>query len=204
MSLTLYSYSECIYCHRIRYILAEKKVPYQLVELNPQKDMQKIKALNPYGSLPVLKERDQTFYDADIIMYYLDERYPMPALMPGYPVMRSKTRLAILRIERDWYSMVKIVLAGEKEAEAARKALEDSFKAIEPIFASSEYFMSDELSLADCTLLPLLWRLPLLGIRLDKSFGAVQAYAERLFSREAFKKSLSKTEKQIPFVLEEE
>ncbi|TNF69967.1 MAG: stringent starvation protein A [Gammaproteobacteria bacterium] len=204
MSLILYSNSECVYCHRIRYILAEKKIPFQLVELNPKKDAQKIKALNPYGSLPVLQERDQTFYDADVIMYYLDERYPMPALMPGYPVMRSKTRLAILRIERDWYAMMHMILNADKDADVAKKALIDSFKAIEPIFASSEYFMADELSLADCTLVPLLWRLPLLGIQLNGNFGAVKTYAERLFSRDSFKKSLSKAEKQIPFVLEEE
>ncbi|MCF6767676.1 glutathione S-transferase N-terminal domain-containing protein [Thiotrichales bacterium 19S11-10] len=204
MSLTLYSYGECVYSHRIRYILAEKKIPYQLIEINPNKNGEQLSLLNPYGKLPVLKERDQTFYDADVIMYYLDERHPMPALMPGYPVLRSKTRLAILRIEKDWYSMMDMIVANGKDAKAAKKALEDSFKAIEPIFASSEFFMSDELSLADCTLVPLLWRLPLLGIKLDKKFGAVKDYADRLFEREAFKKSLSKFEKQLAYELEEE
>lgn len=204
MSLTLYSNSECVYCHRIRYILAEKKIPYQLIELDPKKDQEKINELTPYGRLPVLQERDQTLYDAEVIMYFLDERHPMPALMPGYPVMRSKTRLAILRIERDWYSMMNVILAGGKDAEKAKKALIDSFKAIEPIFSASDYFMSDELSLADCTLVVLLWRLPLMGIELTDKFGAVKDYADNLFARDAFKKSLSKQEKQIPFLLEEE
>jgi RNA polymerase-associated protein len=190
MFITLYVKRHCLYCQQVRWVLEEKKLSYKLVELNPEKDQSTIEQLNPYGSLPIFKERDMILYDSLVIMNYIDERYPAPPLMPPYPVVRAKTRLAIYRIERDWYSMLNIMLQNTKHAESAKKALEDSFQTISPIFAESEFFMSDEMTLADISLTVLLWKLTELDVNLDKAVE-VKNYSERMFAREAFKKSIN-------------
>ncbi|MDA7742078.1 glutathione S-transferase N-terminal domain-containing protein [Francisellaceae bacterium] len=189
MFITLYVDRGCPYCQQVRWVLAEKNIPYQLVELSPTKDKAFIEEHNPYGTLPILKERDRSIYDANVIMFYLDERYPSPSLMPQYPVVRAKTRLAMMRIEKDWYSMLKLVQENGAEAKEAAEALKDSFQAISPIFADSDYFMSEELTLADGALAILLHKLSAVGIELE-SKSEIKKYAERMFAREAFQDSL--------------
>jgi RNA polymerase-associated protein len=57
--------------------------------------------------------------------------------------------------------------------------------------------MSEEYSLIDCAIAPLLWRLPSLGIDINSLGSAITVYANRLFSREAFQESLSEAEKEM-------
>jgi stringent starvation protein A len=197
MFITLYVDRDCPYCQQVRWVLAEKNISYNLVELSLKKDKDFILSHSPYGALPILKERDKTFYDAKVIMYYLDERYPSPSLMPQYPVVRAKTRLALMRIERDWYTMMKLIETKSDRTEEAKEALKDSFTAIAPIFAESEFFMSDEMTLADGALAVLLHRLPSYGVILDKK-NEVQKYADRMFVREAFQQSLLNKNKYKP------
>ena len=100
-------------------------------------------------------------------MEYLDERFPHPPLMPVYPVSRGESRLMMHRIEHDWYALAAKIFRNEPGAEEARNELRESLLALGPIFAEKPYFMSDEFSLVDCYLAPLLWRLPALNITLN-------------------------------------
>ena len=128
-------------------------------------------------------------------MLYIDERYPNPSLLPNYPVEKARTRLAMTRIEREWYSIVNFILLSKNlvKIRAAKKALIESFKAIEPIFSENEFFMSDTMTLADCLLAALLHALPKIGIELDGSLGEISCYAKRIFLRKSFQRTLKKT-----------
>ena len=132
-------------------------------------------------------------------MEYLDERFPHPPLMPVYPVARGKSRLMIYRIERNWYSLVKTILtASANDAEKARKKLRDDLLELAPIFAEYEYFMSEEFSLVDCYLAPLLWRLPELGIELNgQGSNELKIYMTRVFERDSFLASLTELEHEM-------
>ncbi|MFW9674669.1 glutathione binding-like protein, partial [Vibrio parahaemolyticus] len=79
----------------------------------------------------------------------------------------------------------------------ARKELRESLIGVSPIFAEKPYFMSDEISLVDCCLLPILWRLPRLGIELPRAAKPLLDYMERNFAREAFQASLSAVERNM-------
>jgi RNA polymerase-associated protein len=154
--------------------------------------------LNPYGSVPTLVDRDLVLYNTQIIMEYLDDRYPHPPLMPVDPVERARTKLYVYRMERDWYSLLDCFAVGnEAKAVQARKIIRDGLTVIAPIFEQKAFFMSDELTLADYTLLPLLWRLPVYGIELPTAAKPVLDYAERLFARAAFKHSMSGSERDL-------
>jgi RNA polymerase-associated protein len=153
---------------------------------------------NPYGTVPTLVDRDLALYESQIIMEYLDERFPHPPLLPVDPVGRANARLLMHRIDRDWYSLVGQMVHGDDDAAtAARDALRDSLTTSAPIFAASPFFMSDEFSLVDCCIAPLLWRLPALGVDLPAAAVAVTEYSTRLFEWPSFRRSLSDAEREM-------
>ena len=125
-------------------------------------------------------------------MEYLDERFPHPPLMPVYPVARAECRLLMQRIENDWYPVfAKAVDENNPDSIAARKQLREELLAVAPIFTQYEYFMSNEFSLVDCYLAPLLWRIQLLGIEFSGAGSkAIKNYMNKVFSRDSFAKSL--------------
>lgn len=199
MYITLYIKKDCPYSHSAHIALEEKRMSFKVVELDELKDKKTILALNREGTLPILKERDYIIYHTEVVMLYIDERYPAPSLLPNYPVERARRRLAMTRIDREWYSLLNFILCGidQKKTKEAKVALVDSFRAIEPIFSENEFFMSDSMTLADCSLAALLHALPALGIPLDDSLGDITKYAERIFTRESFKRTLPKQIKKI-------
>lgn len=156
-------------------------------------------ALNPYKTVPTLVDRELALYESRIIMEYLDERFPHPPLMPVYPVSRGRSRLMMYRIENNWYKMAKNILGADAEkAEKARNSLRDELLALAPVFAEMHYFMSEEFSLIDCYLAPLLWRLPVYGIELSgPGANEVKTYMKRVFERPSFLASLTDAEREM-------
>jgi len=198
-SMTFYSDASDHYSHRVRIVLAEKGVAVEIHDVDPDNKPEDLASLNPYNSLPTLVDRDLVLYEPNVMMEYLDERFPYPPLLPVYPVARAQSRLWINRIEKDWGGLIDTILNGKgKDVEAARKQLTDSLIATSPIFAELPYFMSEEFSIVDCCVGPILWRLPVLGIELpEKSCKPMLQYMERLFERESFIASLSEAEREM-------
>ncbi|MBB6339974.1 RNA polymerase-associated protein [Pseudomonas fluvialis] len=198
--LTLFSDPVSHYSHRVRLVLAEKGLVADLQEIPAGQCPARLAELNPYGSLPTLADRDLALYEPAVIMEYLEERYPHPPLLPVYPVARANSRLLMHRIQRDWCSLVDQLLDPKvKEAAkvVARKELRESLTGVSPLFADKPYFLSEDLSLVDCCLLPILWRLPLMGIELPRPAKPLLDYMERSFAREAFRASLSAVERDM-------
>lgn len=197
--MTLYSGPDP-YSQRVRMVLAEKNVTCDVLDVrsNPKVHQELIEC-NPYHSVPTLVDRDLVLYQSEIIMEYLDERFPHPPLMPVYPVARGRSRLMIYRVNRDWYQvMERIVNSSDTRAVAdARKELKESLLSVTPVFNEMPFFLSEEFSLVDCCIAPLLWRLPKLGVELPPEARSVAAYAERLFARESFQASLTDAERAM-------
>ena len=195
--MTLYSDPVNPYCHRVRLVLAEKNITYEVEDIDPLNMPEELMELNPYGTLPTLVDRDLKLYESRIIMEYLDERFPHPPLLPVDPVSRSTSRLLLFRVENDWYRQMDIILAGKKEAAKARKELRESLITTAPVFGAKPFFMSDEFTLVDCAIAPLLWRLPVLGVEIPSSAKGLHNYAKRLFEKESFTQSLSEAEREM-------
>lgn len=200
--MTLFCSPTCAYSHRTRLVLFEKGIAADIEYVDVNQPPDDLIALNPYGSTPTMVDRDLVLYDSRIIMEYLDERFPHPPLHPMDPVSRARARMLVYRIDQDWYQLLdEIERSTDKKNAKARKLLRESLIAAAPAFATKPYFLSDEFSLIDCTLAPLLWRLPALGIDLSKQAEAIKIYAQRLFDRDAFQASLSEQERDLtPFV----
>jgi RNA polymerase-associated protein len=178
-------------------VLAEKSITVDIIDVDPLNLTDDVMDLNPYGSLPTLVDRDLTLFESRIIMEYLDERFPHPPLLPVDPVSKASSRLFMYRVDRDWYSLMDAILAGGKSATKARKELRESLIATAPVFAANPYFMSDDLTLVDCSIAPMLWRLPELGVEMPPQAKAVNEYAERVFQRTSFQQSLTEVEREI-------
>jgi len=195
--MTMYSDASSPYSHRVRLVLAEKNITVEVLDVDPLAISDDIMDLNPYGTLPTLVDRDLVLYESRIIMEYLDERFPHPPLMPVDPVSKASSRLFLHRVDHDWYRLMNQILAGGKQAGKARKELRESLTVTAPVFASKQFFMSTDFSLVDCSIAPLLWRLPLLGVELPAQAKAVNEYAKNLFARDSFRDSLTELEEEM-------
>lgn len=196
--MTLFSDSTDIHSHRVRIVLAEKGINFDIIYVDPANPPEDLLELNPYGQVPTLVDRELVLYDSQVIMEYLDERFPHPPLMPVDPVSRGRTRMMLRRIQKDWDSLVDVLESG-KDADLgkARKELLESLTVVAPIFESKPFFMSDELSLMDCAVVAILWRLPKYGIDLPVSAKPILDYSKRMFEMDTFKSSLSELEREM-------
>ncbi len=195
--MTLFSDAACPQSHRVRMVLAEKGIAVEIINIDPDNLPEDLIDLNPYQSVPTLMDRELVLYDPQVIVEYLDERFPHPPLMPVDPVSRARSRLALHRIEKDWYSLLADMEKGEKTAAKARKALRDSLASSAEVFEAKPFFLSDDFSLVDASLVPIMWRLKHYRIDLPPQAKPVIDYAERLFARETFQTSLTETEREM-------
>jgi len=197
--MTLFSRPTDIHSHRTRLVLAEKNINIEIANV-PGPDLpEDLMDLNPYHSVPTLVDRDLTLYDSRVIIEYLDERFPHPPLMPVDPVTRAQFRLALFRIETDWYSIAEEAENSNdgKLGSKARKLLRESILQSAELFGARTYFLSEEFSLVDCTIAPLLWRLPRYGVDLGPDSEAIDAYMNRVFARRSFQQSLTELEQEM-------
>ncbi len=196
--MNLYTTADSIECHRTRIVLTEKDIAHECIQVDLKKLPEDLVDLNPYSSVPTLVDRELVLYNSRVIMEYLEERFPHPPLMPVGPVQRAQTRLALFRVEHDWFPLVDTIENGsEKAAARAKKELTESIASVAEVFNAMPFFFSEDFSLVDASVAPILWRLPHYGIELPKEARAVVDYAERLFDREGFQQSLTESEREL-------
>jgi len=196
--MNLFSSTTCPQSHRVRMVLAEKGITVEIIDVDASQKPEDLIDLNPYNTVPTLVDRELVLYDPHTIVEYLDERFPHPPLMPVDPVSRARSRLALYRIEQDWYELLPALESkGEKTSSKARKQLRDSLTSSAEVFAAKPYFLSDDFSLVDASIVPILWRLMRYRIELPRQARPVLDYAERMFERETFQASLSEAEREM-------
>jgi RNA polymerase-associated protein len=196
-ALTLYTSADDIQSHRTRLVLAAKGVAYDRIVLRPDQPTPDLLELNPYGTLPTLVDRDLTVYDPIIVVEFLDERYPHPPLMPIDPLSRARLRLASWRIENDWLPEIEAILEGGRDAASARKRLREHLLVAVDLFKASRFFLNPEMTLIDCLVAPVVWRLRWLGVDLGPSGKPIVDYGERLFHSQGFVRSLTQEERNM-------
>ena len=216
--MTLFSSPSDPWSHRARLVLAEKGLSIETIDVDQGKLPEDLLDLNPYHSVPTLVDRDLVLYDSRVIIDYLDERFPHPPLMPIDPITRAQFRVALYRLERvvrekdprigytTVYRTMKLLadcgLAREIEADPAgkaaaqsRKVLTEAISASAEVFKAKPFFLSDEFSLVDASIAPILWRLPCFGIELPTQAQPIIRYMNAIFARPTFRASLSAVER---------
>ena len=197
--MELYSGNTCIRSHQVRFVLAEKGILTEITNVDGSVVPEDLMALNPYVSLPTLIDRELILYDSRVIVEYLDERYPHPPLMPVSPVERAKLRLGLVTIERDFVepAVALDLVLGTRVENAHRKKLKSLLTSSADLFGIQRFFLSDDFTIVDCVIAPILWRLNLFGIELPGNQKSIDAYMERIFARVAFKESMTEDEEEM-------
>ena len=201
-SMALFSDPLDHYSHRVRIVLAEKDITSEIIDTDLDNLSSELLEVSPYAELPVLVDRDVCLYDSVVLMEYLDERFPHPPLLPVYPVSRAQIRLFIQRVEKDWCETFDNLIKGDlndSQTKKAKQEFKSQILALSPILKEKPFFMSEDFSLVDCVIAPILWRLPLIGIELQKDTKTkpIYEYMQRVFTKSCFINSLSELERDI-------
>ncbi|MBP3438157.1 MAG: glutathione S-transferase N-terminal domain-containing protein [Sutterella sp.] len=195
--MVLYSGMTCPFSHSCRFVLYEKGCEFEIQDIDMFQPID-VSSLNPYGEVPILRERDLTLYQADVINNYIDERFPHPQLMPPDPMQRARARLFSYVLNREVFSHVRLLEnrnATEEMHNAARNKLRDQLTVIGTRLNAGAYLLGEEFTLLDVSLAPVLWRLDHYGIELPRTAAPLMTYGERLFSRPAFIDSMTPSER---------
>jgi stringent starvation protein A len=193
---TLYAEADDPIGHIVRIVLAEKDLHADTHYVTSENKPEALNELNPYHGVLTLIDRDLVLYDAQIMIEYLDERYPHPPLMPVDPASRANNRQIRFRIMRDLFGLVPALRDSNVDTRhSARATACEALHTIAPAFARNRYFLADEFSLTDCCLAPFLWRVGQYGLKLSIQAKPLLKYAEMLFARSAFRLSLSTCER---------
>ena len=197
--MTMYSSENCLDSHRVRVVLAEKGLNVEIIHIEQDRSaIGDLAELSPYGEPPTLVDRDLVVYGTWVVTEYLDERYPHPPLMPVDPGFALPAEACVVpdpaRLDRQRpnHRDVDRTQARGNRTQAAARQYYRVGSPVRPVAVPAH----DELSLVDCALLPLLWRLPGYGIDLPaKSTVHIHRYMDRMFSRDAFQRSLTEAER---------
>ena len=197
-TMTLYSDPNSAQSHRVRIVLGEKDLIFNVEDILNGQNNEDLIALNPNNTTPTFVDRNLVLYESRVIMEYLDERFPHPPLMPVDPVIRAKTRMVLHYIEKDLYGLLDdIKSSGEKKSTTAKLKLKENLMLSLDFLQGKKFFLSDDFSIIDCSMAPILWRLPEYDIELPKSAKPILKYADRLFERTSFVENLSEQEEEI-------
>ena len=177
--LTLYDAARCPYCARARIALAEKGLEFEVIEVDLSDRPQWIYEKNPTGRVPVIEEDAWILPESSVIMEYLEERYPEPALLPLDPSDRALARVWIFRHDdftRPYYAL-------RREEDGAAERFDAELAKLDAALDARSWLGGAEFGLADIAYVPWVLRArDMLGVSLD-DFPHVAAWAERLAER---------------------
>jgi glutathione S-transferase len=153
--LTLYDAERCPYVGRVRIVLAEKQIPYESVWIDLGDKPAWLYEKNPAGRVPVVEEDGGlVLAESAVIMEYLEERFPEPALLPADPAERALARLRIWRHD-DFSSPYYAVRRGD---EGAHERFDAALRGLDAILEAQPYLTGREFGLADIAYVPWIFR----------------------------------------------
>jgi glutathione S-transferase len=179
--MMLYDAARCPYCARVRIVLAEKGIEVETVEIDLSDRPDWLYEKNASGRVPVLEEGGKPLPESAVIMEFLEERYPEPALLPSDPLGRAFVRLLVFRD----HELTDPYYAFRRGEAGAREELEAMLGALDVVLGERPYLGGTEYGLADIAYVPWVLRArDTLGVSLD-AFPALTSWLSRLEERPA-------------------
>ena len=207
--LKLHHFDRSPFGWKTRMVLAEKKVPYQVIVPENKSESPAFARLNPFRLTPVLELEDgRTIYESTVINEYLEEAYPEPAMLPRDPFERARVRMLEDTTDQYLYPVIRDLRSAQYEyappflirkkpgqvdhklLEEAKTRVREHLARIEGELAGRTWFGGEIFSLADAALAgPLTSSLPLLGILPDPKYPGIAAWVRRISERPSFRES---------------
>lgn len=156
------------YTRVVRMVCEEKGIDHILTET--QLGAPEIRAIHPFGKMPVLRHGDFTLCESKAIASYLDRSFPGPQLIPSDPRLAARTE--------QWVSLVNTVLdptlvrgyllayafprtadgkPDRKIIDAVLPKVREQLALLEQAVAPTGHLVGDHFTLADINLLPILF-----------------------------------------------
>ena len=196
--IKLYDFKSSPNCQRVKIVLAEKNLPYEIVPVDLRAQEQKTPdylKLNPYGKVPVLTDEDTVLYESCIINEYLEEKYPDPPLLPKEPAKKAKARILVdygmAHFDTPYQKLRMELMKDAKEQnqqviDGAKAELKKLLQRFESQLGDNAY-LTGEFSLVDADLLPRFTRLEGFGVLPDPALPRLGKYMERMKARPSVK-----------------
>ena len=180
--ITLYNAERCPYAARVRIVLAEKGIDVEVVEIDLSDRPAWFYDKNPKGRVPVIEEEgERPLPESAVIMEFLEERFPEPALLPSDPADRAAARLLIVRDE----DLTDPYYALRRGEDGAREQFDAALGRLDALLGEQPYLSGAEYGLADIGLVPWVLRArDMLGVELD-GFPSLADWLARLERRPA-------------------
>ncbi|QXK92108.1 glutathione S-transferase family protein [Neoehrlichia mikurensis] len=162
----LYHFPLCPFSRKVRILLKEKKINFNLIEENPWKKREEFIKINPVCQVPVLINNQNIIIDSQAICEYIEEVYNDFSLLGSLPYQRSEVRKLISWIDYKFYHEVTKYVISEKISKyyiknkspdsrflrAAIYNLQSHIKYIEHLINTNGWLVLHELTLADIAL----------------------------------------------------
>jgi glutathione S-transferase len=129
MALVLHGWRFSIYTRIARLVLAEKVLPARFVDTDPfaEPTPDALRAINPFGLVPVLDHAGFLIFETSTITRYLDEAFPGPILQPTAPKKRARMAQVIAIADAHAYwPLVRQIYAGAVFRPATRLPRDDA------------------------------------------------------------------------------
>jgi glutathione S-transferase len=194
--IKLYDFLPCPFGQKVRIVLAEKSLSYELAVVDITKGEHRrpeFLRLNPYGRVPVLVDEDTVVYDSTIINEYLDDEYPDPPVLPRieFSSLRARARLFEDFADTSFTPQVGQLMAEMAKAEGERdqNRVTRLRQAIERVLEyvnrelQGQHFLAGEFSVADIGFIPRLLVLGELGIEPGAGRSNLDGWIRRLVER---------------------
>src|SRR5580658_4295233 len=198
--IKLYDFLACPYGQKVRIVLAEKGLTFDLVQvdlIHGEHRKPDFVRLNPFGRVPVLVDEDVTIYDSTVINEYLEDEYPEPPVLPpvGSSAMRSRARLFEDFADTSFTPQVGqlIAEASKPEAERDQTRLNRLHHLVERALdyleqqLQGQQFLAGDFSVADIGFAPRLLVLKDIGIEAGQNRANVDGWLRRLIERPSIK-----------------
>lgn len=177
--VTLYDAARCPYCARVRIVLHEKRVEYEAIEIDLSDRPAWIYEKNVTGRVPVIEEDGWLLPESAVIMEYLEERYPDPALLAADPADRALARLWIVRHD----DFTKPYYALRRGEDGADVRLDTELRKLDAALSARPWLGGAGYGLADIAYVPWVLRArDMLGVPLD-AYSSVASWLDRLVER---------------------
>jgi len=194
--MKLYDFLPCPFGQKVRIVLAEKGLSYELVQIDLTQSEQRrpeFRRLNPFGRVPVLVDEDITVYDSTIIAEYLEDEYPEPPLLPaiGSSALRAQARTWEDIADTSFTVQVGQLMTemGKAESDRDSNKIQRLQQWIEQMLSflnhqlQAQDFLASQFSVADIGFVPRLLVLKELGVDPAANRGNIDGWFKRLLER---------------------
>jgi glutathione S-transferase len=159
--MKLYLLYRCPMAHRATIVLQEKKLAFEPVFFKFGQRPPELEAAGPNAKSPTLFDGDTRVYDSQIVVEYLEDRYPTPSFMPTDAVQRAEVRMLALGVNQEFFAPFGSVVPEfrkppEQRDQAkigqAKAMLLDALRSWDQRLAGRTFLVGDSLTLADVLL----------------------------------------------------